>query len=140
MVNDVSTSTNGIQKGSQDDLVTSFDAEGILIREADWGGQNVSFQRFPKGFDIRPLLKGLPRDECQCPHYGYVLSGTMVAVSGGREVRVRAGETYYLAPGHSVRFDEVAEVLEWSPSDALAKTMAVIERNLKAQAPAGGAR
>ena len=120
-----------ILKGAQKDLVTSFDADGILVREAEWGGQNVGFQRFPKGFDIRPLLRGLPHDECQCPHWGYVLRGEMIAIAGGREVVVRAGEAYYLAPGHSIRFDQDAEVLEWSPAAELAKTMAVIGKNLE---------
>lgn len=136
MITTTNDQTNGIHKGGQKDLVTSFDADGIQVREAEWGGQNVSFQRFPKGFDIAPLLKGLPHDQCQCPHYGFVLKGAMVASSGGREVRVRAGETYYLAPGHSIRFDEDAELLEWSPADALAKTMTVILKNLEAAAGA----
>lgn len=119
------------QKGGSKDLVTSFDADGILVRDAEWGGLNVGFQRFPKGFDLRPLLKGLPHDECQCPHWGYVTKGTMVVVEAGRETRVGPGEAYYMAPGHSVRFDADTELVEWSPAIELAKTMKAIEANLR---------
>lgn len=117
-------------KGAAKDLVTSYDADGTLIREADWGGLNVSFQKFPKGFDLAPLLRGLPNDRCQCPHWGYVTKGRMVVSAGGRDVAVGPGEAYYAAPGHSVRFDEDTELIEMSPQAELAKTMAVITANL----------
>ena len=121
-----------IRKGASKDLVTSFDADGVVVREAEWGGQNVSFQRFPKGFDIKPLLRGLPHDECQCPHWGLVTKGIMIVSQRGKpDVRVGPGETYYAPPGHSVRFDEETELVEWSPAEALAKTMKVIEANLR---------
>lgn len=129
LVSDVNTK-NETQKGASKDLVTSFDADGIVVREAEWGGTNVGFQRFPKGFDLAPLLKGLPHDECQCPHWGYVLKGRMIVRQAGRDVVVAAGETYYAPPGHSVRFDADTELIEWSPAEALAATMKVIEGNL----------
>lgn len=118
------------KKGASKDLVTSFDADGVLVREAEWGGMNVGFQTFPKGFDIKPLLKGLPHDACQCPHWGLVTKGRMIVHQRGKEVAVAAGETYYLPPDHSVRFDADTELIEWSPADQLAKTMKVIEANL----------
>lgn len=124
-----------VQKGKSSDLVTSYDADGVLIREAEWGGQNVGFQRFPKGFDLSPLLKGLPHDECQCPHWGYVFSGRMVVRHAGRDVTVGPGESYYVAPGHSVRFEADTELVEWSPAADLAKTMAAIAKNLEAGSP-----
>ena len=129
-VRTMSTKAQGIQKGAQKDLVTSFDADGVVVREAEWGGQNVSFQTFPKGFDLTPLLRGLPQDQCQCPHWGLVTKGRMIVLAGGRETVVGPGETYYMAPGHSVRFDADTELVEWSPAAELAKTMAAIERNL----------
>lgn len=124
------TDANNVMKGAEHDLVTSYDADGVRVRDADWGGQNVGFQRFPKGFDIAPLLRGLPHDECQCPHWGYVFRGRMVVTHAGRETVVRAGEAYYAPPGHSVRFDEETDLLELSPADQLAATMAAIGANL----------
>lgn len=121
---------NTTQKGASNDLVTTYDADGVVLREAEWGGQNVSFQRFPKGFDLAPLLKGLPHDACQCPHWGLVTAGRMIVTQGGKSSSVGAGEAYYLAPGHSVRFDAATELIEWSPAAELAKTMEVITANL----------
>lgn len=121
-------------KGGAKDLVTSYDADGVVVRDAEWGGQNVGFQRFPKGFDLRPLLMGLPHDECQCPHWGYVTKGRLVIEHGGSSTIVGPGEAYYMAPGHSVRFEADTELIEISPAAELAKTMAAIEKNLTAEA------
>lgn len=124
--------TMAAQKGGAKDLATSYDADGVVVREADWGGLNVSFQRFPKGFDLAPLLRGLPGDACQCPHWGYVTKGRLVIVQEGGEVRVGPGEAYHMPPGHSVRFEEDTELVELSPPAELAKTMKVIAANLPA--------
>lgn len=123
-------------KAGEQDLKASYDADGVVVRDAEWGGLNVGFQRFPKGFDLRPLLAGLPHGECQCPHWGYVTKGRLVMEQGGRATVVGPGEAYYLAPGHSVRFDADTELVELSPAAELAVTMAAIERNLAAR---GGA-
>lgn len=121
-----------VQKGAAKDLITSFDANGVVVREADWGSLNVSFQRFPAGFDLTPLLRGLPHDRCQCPHWGYVTKGRMiVSQSGIPDVAVGPGEAYYAPPGHTIRFTEETELLELSPPAELAKTMAVIGANLE---------
>jgi hypothetical protein len=119
-------------KGAAKDLVTSYDADGVVVREAEWGGLNVSFQRFPKGFDLAPLLRGLPGDECQCPHWGYVTKGRMVVAHAGGQVAVGPGEVYYMPPGHRIRFEEDTELVELSPPAELAKTMAAIAANLSA--------
>lgn len=125
---------DGSKKGASKDLVTSFDADGIVVREAEWGGLNVGFQTFPKGFDLAPYLRGLPNDQCQCPHWGYVTKGRLVIRSAGKDTLVGPGETYYMAPGHSVRFDADTELIEWSPAAELAKTMKVIEANFAKEA------
>ena len=36
---------------------------------------SVNFTSFHEDIDATPLLKGLPDDRCQCPHWGYVVSG-----------------------------------------------------------------
>ena len=127
---------NASRKGASHDLVTSFDADGILVREAEWGALNVGFQRFPKGFDLSPYLRGLPNDECQCPHWGYVTKGRLVIAARGKpDLVVGPGETYYMAPGHTIRFDAETELIEWSPAEDLAKTMKVIEANFAKESP-----
>ena len=44
-------------------------------RHEDLDGYTVNFVSFAQDIDATPLLKGLPDDSCQCPHWGYVLEG-----------------------------------------------------------------
>src|SRR5215216_2904914 len=45
--------------------------------ERDFGDYIVNFVTFHPDMDQTPLLKGLPDDRCQCPHWGYVLEGSL---------------------------------------------------------------
>jgi len=54
-------------------------------RHADLDGYAVSFVTFRDDIDATPLLKGLPDDRCQCPHWGYVLKGKMTMRFADRE-------------------------------------------------------
>ena len=44
-------------------------------RHEDVEGYTINFLRFDVDMDSTPLLKGLPEDNCNCPHWGYVLKG-----------------------------------------------------------------
>lgn len=70
------------------------------------------------GADIAPLLEGLEGNLCQAPHWGYMLEGrvTVTYADGARE-QVRGGDLFYWPPGHSVRVEEDAEVVLFSPQD-----------------------
>ena len=48
--------------------------------------------------------------------------------------RVEAGEAYYVPPGHLPYLFAGTEVVEFSPTEALQETFAVIERNMAASA------
>ena len=44
---------------------------GVELRTHEIGGDmTVAFIRAPAGWDLGPLLVGLPDDLCQCPHWG----------------------------------------------------------------------
>jgi hypothetical protein len=51
---------------------------------------------------------------------------------------MRAGDAYYARPGHLPLFTAGTETIEFSPTDGLAETTAVIAKNLAAMAGAGG--
>lgn len=98
-------------------LPTRLQAGGVCIQADDWADLNVARIRFPKGADATPLLIGMPKNLCQCPHWGTVLSGSIhVRYGDGTEEIVRAGEVYYWPPGHTVWVDEDYEAVEFSPS------------------------
>ena len=37
----------------------------------------MNFVTFREDIDHTPLLRGLPDDRCQCPHWGYVINGRL---------------------------------------------------------------
>jgi hypothetical protein len=68
------------------------------------------------GTDIGPLLRGLPGDLCQAPHWGYLVEGAVtVTYTDGSTERMSAGEMFYWPPGHTVRVDDKAELVMFSP-------------------------
>jgi hypothetical protein len=48
-----------------------------------------------------------------------------------------AGDAYYLMPGHTTRFEEPTELVEFSPLGEYQKTMEVAARNIAAMQAAG---
>ena len=119
-------------RGSVHDLPADVDAEGVTIRQVEWGDMNASLESFAAGIDTRPLFVGLPDDRCQCPHWGYVISGKFRAIYKDHEETISAGDIYYLPPGHTTVFDEPSELLEFSPKGEYQKTIEVAARNFQA--------
>ncbi len=106
---------------------------GYEGRFANWDGYAVSFETIPAGSDFAPFLKGLPEDACQCPHWGYCFRGSFVVrYTDGGEETVRAGEAYYMRPGHRPLYVEDSETLEFSPHAELQQVMDVVARNMQA--------
>src|SRR6266849_7574826 len=102
-------------RGSKQDIPVAFEGMGIVLREAEWGDMNVALESFPAGADSAPVFRGLPDDRCQCPHWGYVVSGQLrVRYKDHDEVLV-AGYLYYLPSGHTTVFEQATTVFELSP-------------------------
>src|SRR6186997_2129278 len=72
----------------------------VLDRSEELEGYTVNFVTFREDIDHAPLLKGLPDDRCQCPHWGYVLKGRMTFRYADREEVFEAGDAFYAPPGH----------------------------------------
>lgn len=102
------------------------------IREACWGDMHVEHGIFRKEMDVTPLLKGLPGDQCQSPHWGYVFKGSLRVRYADREETVHAGESYYIEPGHTGIIGAGTEYVEFSPEESYHKTMETISRNIQA--------
>lgn len=68
------------------------------------------------GVDTTPLFMGLEGNLCQCPHWGYLLSGqlTTTDAEGIQEV-VNGNDLFYWPPGHNVMINEDAEIIMFSP-------------------------
>lgn len=119
-------------RGSKGDIPVAVNVPEATIRQAEWGGINVEIGEIAGDLDVAPLFQGLPNDECQCPHWGYVIKGTLRYRSRDREEVFNAGDAYYVFPGHIPVFEAGLEYVEFSPADVLHQTMEVVERNMMA--------
>lgn len=92
-----------------------------------WGDICVRTLDLPAGTDFTPLLKGLPEDRCGCPHWGYVITGSItVQYADGTEETTSAGESYYWPGGHTGWTDDGVTFVEFSPADEIAPVLAHI--------------
>jgi len=119
-------------RGSKKELSKAMDTDEMAMYESVWGEMHVEYDVFKKRFDVTPLLKGLPNNLDQCPHWGIVVKGQITLKYDGKEETVKAGDAYYAPPGHTGIFEAGTELWEFSPNDKLQKTMKVIMRNFDA--------
>ena len=96
------------------------------------GGYTVGFETYTADADAARLFQGLPDDRCQCPHWGYVLSGRVDFKFADRDETYEAGDAYVAPPGHTPVFFAGTEIVEFSPSDGLDETVGVVLGNLRA--------
>jgi hypothetical protein len=106
-----------------DDLGPGEDRHGEL------SGYTVSFVTVRQHLDLAPLLKGLPDDLCHRPHWGYMFKGKQTVRCKDHEEVFEAGDAFYRPPGHAPAAAAGSEFLIMSPTDELAKTQVVMQRN-----------
>ena len=105
----------------------------VTDHHAELHGYAVNFTRFAEDLDGTPLMKGLPDDRCQCPHWGYVVSGRTTFEYADHKEVYEAGEAFYTPPGHiQVSNDPGTEIVMFSPSAELRETEAVMMKNMQA--------
>jgi hypothetical protein len=109
----------------------------VTDRSDQIDGYTVNFTSFAQAVDGTPLMKGLPDDRCQCPHWGYVVSGKMTfRYADGDEV-FEAGDAFYTPPGHIPLVEAGTEIVQFSPSEELQKTEEAMAKNMQAMQGAG---
>jgi len=104
-------------------------------RHGDLGNYTVSFVTVHHDSDLAPMLKGLPDDLCQCPHWGYMFKGKQTVRYKDHEEVLEAGDAYYMPPGHAPAAVAGSEFLMISPTDELARTTEAIQRNAQEMRP-----
>jgi len=82
------------------------------------GGRQANRIVIDAGFDwtksIKPHLPGCP-DWCPATHFGYLESGIMkVQMKDGNIMTIKAGETYFVPPGHLPIIEEKTVMIEFS--------------------------
>lgn len=100
-----------------------------VSRATAWGGMEVYTAEIHETHNHTLSSDGLPDEDCQCPHWGYVLKGQLRVNVAGQEELFNGGDLFYLPPGHSV-ISEVADsqYIILMPSDEWAKEVAKRDR------------
>jgi len=107
----------------KDDIEVKMEIPGAIIRQKTDFGDATGFGKISgeyfslsAGVDTTPLFMGLEGNLCQCPHWGYLLSGQLTTTDAeGIEESVNAKELFYWPSGHNVKVNEDAEIVMFSP-------------------------
>jgi hypothetical protein len=116
---------------NRNDIPARIDVPGAVARQAtDFGDTEGAgtlggeFFTLGAGTDIAPLLQGLENDACQAPHWGYVVSGSVVVTyTDGTTEQCSAQDLFHWPAGHSVLVIDDAEVVLFSPQDEHGRVM-----------------
>ena len=98
------------------DETRSFEKGKLDVFNA--GGAVIGRARFEPGWKWSECVKPIAKTEsCQAPHTGYQIKGTMhVVFDDGSSCDIKAGEAFYLPPGHDawVVGQEAVEALDFT--------------------------
>ena len=118
------------------DSVAAQDHGPVVEWAEQLDGYGANIVCLKADMDMGPMLRGLPDDRCQCPHWGYVLNGSVTFRYADHDETYSAGDAFYAPPGHvPVSNEPGTEYVQFSPAAELAATTATIMENLAAMQP-----
>ena len=105
-------------KVSKESATQGGESGPVTDRSGQVDGYTVNFTSLHEDIDATPLMKGLPDDRCQCPHWGYIFKGRMTARYADRDEVFEAGDAFYTPPGHvPVKHEPGTEFVSLSPTE-----------------------
>jgi glyoxylate utilization-related uncharacterized protein len=109
-----------------------METPGTIMRNLKgYGGMTVAYNELPAGTDFAPLLAGLKNDSCQCPHWGYVVEGELLTTyDDGTEERLKAGDVFYMPPGHTAMVTKDLKFIDFSPEKELDEVLGHIAKKM----------
>lgn len=121
-----------VMKIKKEKIPVTMQSPGTTMRALHgYGNMTVAFNELPKGTDFAPLLEGLAHNSCHCPHWGYVVEGSMlVTYDDGREETLSTGDVFYLPPGHTGIVQENLKLIDFSPTKELNEVMDHIAKKM----------
>lgn len=108
---------------AKEDVPVRIDVPGAIARQVTNFGDATGYGKIGgeyfslgAGTDLTELLKGLEDDLCQCPHWGYIIDGTLTVsfADGSQEIAV-SNDLFYWPPGHTIKADLATEMILFSP-------------------------
>ena len=120
-------------KASKESASQSMAMDGYEGHFEDLGqGTTVGFEIFTEDADVAPFFAGLPDDRCQCEHWGYVVNGKIDFHFADHDETFVTGDAYHVPPGHTPELYAGTEIVEFSPTEELGRTVAVVMQNMQA--------
>ncbi len=116
----------------------TLDEPEIEGRYVELGDYTVAYETHKADIDPAALFHGLPGDRCACPHWGVVTRGKIVFRYVDHDEVFETGDAYYGAPGHLPLIFAGTELIEFSPTPALNRTLEVVGANLAAAKSSSG--
>ena len=119
-------------KIKKEEIPVTMEGPGTTMRGLPGlGGMTVAFNEIPAGTDFSPLLQGLKNNSCHCPHWGYVVEGSLlVKYDNGTEETLNTGDVFYLPPGHTAIVTKDLKFLDFSPEKELNEVMTHISKKM----------
>lgn len=110
-------------KIAKEHIEVKMEIPGAVIRQktefgdaSGLGKISGEFFSLSAGVDTTPLFIGLEGNLCQCPHWGYVLSGQITTTdSQGVQETVNTNDLFFWPAGHNVKVNKDAEIIMFSP-------------------------
>ena len=107
----------------KDEVDVKMAIPGAVVRQrTDFGEMNgvgmigAEYFTLSAGVDTTPLFQGLEGNLCQCPHWGFVMSGQITTTdANGAQETVTTNDLFYWPPGHTVKVDADVEIIMFSP-------------------------
>lgn len=110
-------------KIAKENIEVKMNIPGAVIRQKKDFGDATGLGRISSeyfslsaGVDTTPLFMGLEGNLCQCPHWGYVISGQLTTTDAdGVQETVSRNDLFYWPAGHNVKVNADAEIIMFSP-------------------------
>jgi gentisate 1,2-dioxygenase len=118
------------------DIPVRIDAPGAVARQLPdfgvaTGAIGAEYFSLGAGADLAPLLQGLEHDLCHSEHWGYVISGAVVVTyRDGATERCATSDVFHWPAWHTVRVEEDAEIVLFSPQDDHGPVMDHIKKKM----------
>ncbi len=111
--------------------IEEFPADQPINYVSGWGDMAVAVNSMPAGTDLAPLLEGLKNNSCQVPHWGLIKKGVLkLTYDDGTVQTLKAGDLFYMPPGHVGVVVEDLTIMDFSPSKKFEKLMDHIDAKL----------
>ncbi len=120
-------------KVSKTTATTQMGIPGLMeAAMAEVDGYSVEIERYDgPDIDYSFAYKGLPNDQCQAHHVGYILKGKItLTMADGTEEIFEAGDAVVVKPGHTPAMASGTEYVFFTPAEEANAMAAVVQENM----------